>query len=745
MKELLRFGAAVLFGILIIWFAWIFICVGETDETPVYTEIVLDGDPSDWTDYDVLSDSPFDARGDVEITGLRVFANDSYLYVLVEIDAAGIGDYAQLDVDINPRHGLPEFMANAIRGQSVLNIGRFENGERFEIDTNGELATGTAFEMRFPLQAFGSTVPERVAVRVMGGTCCGPEWVMIDATSPARVAVLDEVEMPFFAQADLRARDSAFCRCQEPPTELEEASHINVPDGYRAEYFVAPSGLNCPSDVAVTSTGTIYVTSRRNGQILEISDDGNTTVYCEASVYSIDLDARDQLYGYDMPSGQIFSITKNRHRLIARVPETACESTLAVAPDGTLYIGHNFCSGDVQGVEATIYRIKPGGGDPEVLLRGWEFVNALDVDSHGNLYAASKNGLFSINPRNGEARQICGNTHASFHGLVATDDGTLYFSTGDFAESGGIFRVSPEGGLTELAAFTGNGIEGIALTADGEVVGVQRAIGGLQRVLPDGTIEVLVEPNGLTSPQSLTISPCGDVLVVNDEAGWSSVVCADGSVRAFAKMCSFQPPQTCIAFSAEGWIAAGESAPGFPSLLNVYLPNGRHTTLSTELDNVSGVAVAADGTIFASVTGEGRIVSVSIDGTVHTVADGLQWPQGLALSSTGTLYAIVGGEAGGGEGVFTMPLTGDAIIQVNADGSTQTLAWLDRAAGLAVGPDDVLFVVAADGVYRITAPWFAEPFATGFTEARGISFDPEGRLYVADDFENTIIRISEVE
>ncbi len=745
MRGLPRLGVAVLFGAFVLGFAWMCIVANEPDGATAYTEIVLDGDPSDWTDYDILIDSRFDARGDVEITGLRVFANDSYLYVLVEIDAAGIGAYAQLDVDINPRDGLPEFMANARQGQSILNLGRFENGERFESEIGGELATGSAFEMRFPLQAFGDTVPERVAVRVMGGTCCGPEWVMIDGTLPARVVVVDEVEMPFLAQADLHRRDSAFCKCQEPAAKHGEAPHINVPAGYRAEYFVAPSGLNCPSDVAVTSTGTIYVTSRRNGRILEISEDGETTVYCEASVYSIDLDARGRLYGYDMPSGQIFSITRNGPRVIAQVPETACESTLAVAPDGTLYIGHNFCSGDVQATGATIYRIKPGGGEPEVLFAGWEFVNALDVDSHGNLYAASENALFSINPSNGQLRQIRDHTHTSFHGLVVADDGTLYFSTGDFAESGGVFRVSPEGITTELAAFSRNGIEGIALTADGGLVGVQRAIGGLQRIRPDGTIEVLVEPNGLTSPQSLAISPCGDVLVVNDEAGWSSVVCEDGTVRVFAKMCSFQPPQTCIAFSTEGWIAAGESAPGFPSLLNVYLPNGRHTTRSTALENVSGVAVAADGTIFASVTGEGRIVSVSTDGTIHTVVNGLQLPQGLALSSDGTLYAIVGGEAHRGEGVFTIPLTGDSVIQVNADGSTQMLAWLEGAAALAIGPDAVLFVAAADGVYRISAPWFAEPFATGFTKARGIAFDEQGRLYVADDFENTIIRISKVE
>ena len=745
MRENVRSATVILLGTFLLGLAWICTATGVTSGAPTYTEIVLDGDPSDWVDYDILTDSRFDARGDVEITWVRVFANDSYLYVLVEIDASGIGDYTQLDVDINPGYGLPEFMANARQGQSILNLGRFENGERFGIAIVGELAMGTAFEMRFPLRAFGDIVPEQVAVRVMGGTCCGPEWVTIDETSPTRVAVIDEEEMPFLSRAELHSGNSAFCKCQEPTTDLEEASHVQVPAGYRAEYFVVPSGLNCPSDVAVTSTGTIYVTSRRNGQILGVSEEGIIAVYTDANVYSIDVDAGDRLYGYDMPSGEIFSITRNGQRRIARVPETACESTLAVAPDGTLYIGHNFCAGDMFGVEATIYRIRSGGGEPEVLVEGWEFVNALDVDDHGNLYGASANALFFINPRNGQTRQIRGDTYASFHGLVAADDGTLYFSTGDFAESGGIFRVSPEGIVTELATFPGNGIERIALTADGSVIGAQRAIGGLQRIRPNGTIEALVGPNGLTSPQSLAISPCGDVLVVNDEAGWSSIACADGTVRAFAKMCSFQPPQTHVAFSDKGWIAAGESAPGFPSLLNVYLPNGRHTTLSKTLDNVSGVAVAADGTIFASVTGEGRIVSVSGNGTLHTVADGLQWPQGLALSPDGILYAIVGGEAHGGEGVFTMPLTGDSVIQLNADGSTQTLAWLKGAAALAIGPDRVLFVVAEDAVYRIPAPWFAEPFATGFSEARGIAFDAQGRLYVADDFENSIIRISTVE
>jgi len=578
---------------------------------------------------------------------------------------------------------------------------------------------------------------------VMGGTCCGPEWVTIDETSRARVVVVDETEMPFLARADLRGADSAFCRCQEPTGGFEEASHIRVPAGYRAEYFVAPSGLNCPSDVAVKSDGTIYVASARNGRILEVSKSGSVIVYSEVYVYSIDVDARDQLYGYNMPSGEVYTISRNGHRRIARVPETACESTLAVAPDGTLYIGHNYCAGDIQGGQGTIYRIRSGGGNPEVLVEGWEFVDALDVDKDGNLFGASTNAILSIDPRTGATRQVRGNTHVSFHGLIAADDGTIYFSTGDTSESGSIFRISPEGTLTEIAAFSGNGIEGIALTPDGGVVGVQRAVGGLQKVQSNGTVAALVEPNGLTTPQSLAISPCGDVLVVNDEAGWASVACVDGTVHAFAKMCSYQPPQTCVAFSDQGWIAAGESAPGFPSLLNVYLPTGRHTTLSMALDDVSGVAVAADGTIFASVTREGRIVSISTDGTTRTVAGGLQWPQGLALLEDGTLYAIVGGAAHGD--VFAVPQTGDSIIQLNEDGSTQTMARLEGVAALAVDPNGKLFAAAKDKVYRISAPWFAEPFASGFTEARGLAFDKQGRLYVADDFENSIIRISTVE
>jgi len=729
-------AVALLLGTLLLGILWLLTFAGETR---TFTEVVLDGDPSDWAGYDIISDSRSDARGDVEITGLRVFTNDSYLYVLVEVDDSGIGEYAQLDVDINPGYGLPEFMANAKRGESILHLGRFEDGQRFDIPIVGELAVGAAFEMRFPLQAFGTSVPERVAVRVMGGTCCGPQWVTIDETSRARVVVVDQMEMPFLTRADLRCPDSAFCRCQEPADGFEKALHIRVPAGYRAEFFVAPSPLNCPSDVAVASDGTIYVASARNGRVLEISRSGSVSVYSEVYVYSIDVDARDQLYGYNMPTGEIYSITKNGHRRIARVQETACESTLAVAPDGTLYIGHNYCGGDIQGGQSTIYRIRSGGGNPEPLVEGLEFIFALDVDNNGNLYGASTDAILSIDPRTGSTRQVRGSTRMSFHGLIAADDGTIYFSTGDTAESGSIFRISPEGAVSEIAAFSGNGIQGIARTPDGGVVGVQRAIGGLQLVHPGGAVTTLVEPNGLTSPQSLAVSPCGDVLVVNDEAGWASVVCVDGTVRAFAKMCSYQPPQTGIAFSNQGWVVAGESAPGFASLLNVYLPNGRHTTLSTALGDVSGVAVAGDGTIFASVTREGRIVKVSSDGSMSAVADGLQWPQGLALTEDGALYVIVGGVEQGD--VFVIPQTGDTIIQHSKDGSTQTVARLEGVAAVAVDPSGTLYAVAKDKVYRISGPWSVETFASGFSDARGLAFDAQGRLYVADDFENTIIRI----
>lgn len=546
------------------------------------------------------------------------------------------------------------------------------------------------------------------------------------------------------------------CECPSAANvSLPAAAGITVVPGCRAEYFIPPSPLNCASDVAVGTKGEIYVAVAGSRSILLVNPDGTTSVYArDVGAYAIDVDARGKLYGYNFPRGEVLAVSSGAARVVATLPPTAYESTLAAAPDGTLFVGFNDSEhGDSSGW-SKLYRIPPSGGEAQVLRSGMSPIKAIDVDQKGNLYGVFQGAIWAINKDTGATTPVkyLPLEEPSHHGLAVGDDGSISISTGDFSQSGSIFRVSPggmTGQVTRLASFEGNGIEGIALTSDGSVVGVQRSIGGLQLVRPDGTVTELVHPNGLVTPQSMAFSPCGELLIVCDEAGWVALACPDGQARPFVSMCSFRPPQTYIAFSANGWFVAGESAPGFPSELNRYATDGRHTTLAADLSWVSGVAVAPDETIYVAATGEDRIYKLLPDGRRQVLVDKVPRPQGLALGPDGVLYAIVlrgtGNSGGGTPPGQEMPQWGDAVVKIQPSGSAAPFANIPMAAGITVGPDGRLYVAAHTRVVRIDPTGTVSTFASGFAAAKGVAFDAAGSLYVSDEGQNMVVRISGTE
>ncbi|MBN1858285.1 hypothetical protein JW848_03665 [Candidatus Bipolaricaulota bacterium] len=703
------------------------------------TQIVIDGNPSDWTAYpEPALDLAGDALGSIDILAVAGFVNDDSVYVLVLLDG-NREKLEQVDIDFDPAETGPPFVrASARAGEAGFRVARFVGGQATDLGGIGALEVDQAVELRLPRSVFDGAVPSFVSVRVIDADL-GKKHPA-DETEPTGLPVMAEADAAFHTQANLTGARSLFCSCAGAQGEFAEAVSVQVPDGYRAEYFIAPSGLNTPTDVVIMQDGAVLVASSRAGAIEQILPSGEIAAYAQGHVYAIDCDQSGHLFGYNFPSGEVFAIERGQPmRGIARVPDTACESTLAVSPDGVMYIGHNFCSGDSSG-QSTIYRISPGGGQPTALTTALNGISALDVDSTGTLHAAAGGGLYTVDGIDGTIQlEATLSVGVSFHGLAVDDSGTTYVSTGDFDEQGGIYRLTDDGMLIELARFTGNGIEGIAIAPDGAVIGTQRSVGGLQRVSADGVAAALVVPNGLVSPHSLAMSPCDELVTVNDEAGRLTIACADGLNRPLISIISFQPPQTHIAFSEAGWFVAGESAPGFPSRLNLYLPDGRFETLASDLDNVSGVAVGPDGAIYAAATGDGTIVRIELGGTRTVIAEGLASPQALAVSPDGTVYAVVGG-SGFGE-VFSVPPFGDAVVSIDRDGVIRQLAHLPGAAALAFGPDGRLVVAAGPSVFRLD-PWgIAVLFARGFQSARGVAFDSEGRLYVADDDANAVIRI----
>lgn len=175
---------------------------------------------------------------------------------------------------------------------------------------------------------------------------------------------------------------------QSLPGSLPNAPHVTVFNKKVAEYFIAPSGVNVPSDVVVMENGDILVAASRANAVLKIARDGKISTHARLMVYSIDRDAKGNLYGYMFPGGEVFRINSTgKSQVIARVAQSACESTMAVAPDGTIYVGLNECGGNTS--NSGIYRIPAGGGKPQAIIKVSKgtIIQALDVDSNSHLYA----------------------------------------------------------------------------------------------------------------------------------------------------------------------------------------------------------------------------------------------------------------------------------------------------------------------------------------------------------------------
>jgi len=161
---------------------------------------------------------------------------------------------------------------------------------------------------------------------------------------------------------------------------------------------------------------------------------------------------------------------------------------------------------------------------------------------------------------------------------------------------------------------------------------------------------------------------------------------------------------------------------------------------ATGLDHPEGVAIAADGTIWAGGE-EGQIYSITMDGQVTELARTGGFSGGLAFDRDGRCY------------VCNSP---GRLVRVEPDGRWETLA--DAVDGVPMrtpnfpvfGPDGILYVSesgswdVADGViYRFRPGMPGEVFHAGpFHYTNGLAIDAAGEyLYVVETGRHSVIRL----
>ncbi len=538
------------------------------------------------------------------------------------------------------------------------------------------------------------------------------------------------------------------------PTNLGDVLFVEAPSirtfdphallpGYALE-SVVPGAPNTPSDVAVTADGAIYLAAARSWQVYRVNADGTLTTAAPIGVYALDAGPDGNLYGYFMPStaDNVFRITPAGQVIaIGSVPATACESTMTVAPNLDVWIGYNDCGGTAFG-ESRLYRMSPSG-QVTAVATGLRFgITGLDFDSRGQLYMAWEAVLYRVNATDGSRTPIAtlpdGIAGAS-HSLVAAPDGSFYIAVQGGDEGDRILKISAAGAVSVHATLPSGCLQGLDRLPDGDLIATMRCTNALYRVAAGGVVQTLRAGNGMATPQALAFDLASQLFVNNDESG-RIVRIADGRGQFFAEVVSYISPMGFLAFEPSGNFYFSEAAPGFQPRLIKVSPQGRTTVVTGSLDWPSGLAFGPAGTLYAAEHMSGEISAVSADGAVTTVVDDLIRPQALAADRTGNLYVAAY------EGPF--PNGTNRLWKIDAAGNRSLYATLAQSGlrDVVVGSAGELYVTGPagrqSGIVRVTADGRTTRFATGFLSAAGLAFDVAGNLYVSDDEDNSITRIT---
>lgn len=188
----------------------------------------------------------------------------------------------------------------------------------------------------------------------------------------------------------------------------------------------------------------------------------------------------------------------------------------------------------------------------------------------------------------------------------------------------------------------------------------------------------------------------------------------------------------------------------FNSTIRKITPDGVVSTLAAGLHHPLGLAVAPDGTIYVADTDADAVVRVTPGGAVTTLGTFVAAaPAAVAVDAAGTLY--IAGFLN--NTIYRWPVGGTATQLVKAD------AGIIGPRGLAIDANGNLAVsdyytnrvrrVAPDGTVTILAgratasPLVdADGDSARFLGPAGIAFDDAGMLYIADEFNQAIRRMT---
>jgi len=309
--------------------------------------------------------------------------------------------------------------------------------------------------------------------------------------------------------------------------------------------------------------------------------------------------------------------------------------------------------------------------------------------------------------------------------IAVGPDGSLYIAD---PENHRIRRVDPDGIITTVAGngdsvFGGDG--GPALAAgleypykvavglDGSLYIADSGARRIRRVGLDGIINTIAGngadafsgnggpavSTGLTYPHDIAVGPDGSLYIVNGFEDQIHRVGPDGIVSSVAGIWDSQ------GYSGDGGLAT-----------------------KAQLWRPSGIDVGSDGSLYIADAVNQRIRRVGPDGIITTFAGngefGFSGDGGLATAAqiaSQVQYTPLG-------------------VAVGADGSLH-IAEPENARIRSVGPDGIITTIAGNGIYGFSGDG-GPATAAKLGATAGVAVGPDGVLYIADNDNNRIRRIA---
>jgi hypothetical protein len=248
-----------------------------------------------------------------------------------------------------------------------------------------------------------------------------------------------------------------------------------------------------------------------------------------------------------------------------------------------------------------------------------------------------------------------------------------------------------------------------------------------------------------TSSPKLTIAGGTSIFVLDQQGGSGS----NGTLQQFtppfggaaaAKTGTGEGPFG-LAFDASGNAYVANNNNESAGSVTVYAPpyTGAPTqTITSGLTAPTGVAFDSHGNLFVSDDMNQDVVEFAPPYTSAPIATvtGVGTPIGVVLDAAGDLFVT---DLNGAVNEFVPPYTGAAVAKITSG--------LNSPVNVAIGPNGNLFVTDFfNGVNEYASPYNgASPIATanaGSDRLWGVTFDPSGTMYVADQTNSDVAEIA---